>query len=157
MGCCNHIDIISSITDSKRGFCWVLVFNHVNNFCLLFGAYSTGKYNISTFAKFYERILKTLVKLNQGECFSSYYHSIVSARSFPLILLVVLNLVMDFTFVKGLENENVHLVVEKLASMTYVHSCLNFITGEDPYTDTSLSQVVNGLSYIFLKLVLNGS
>ena len=41
--------------------------------------------------------------------------------------------------------------------MTDIHSCLNFITGEDPDTDTSLSQVVNGLTYFFLKLVLNGS
>lgn len=57
MSCCNHIDIISSITDSKRGLRWVLVFNHVNNFCLLLGAYTTRKYNISTFAKFYELVL----------------------------------------------------------------------------------------------------
>ena len=78
-------------------------------------------------------------------------------RSLPLILPVILNLVMGLAFVEGLENEDVHLVVEELASMANIHRTLDLVTGEDPNTDASLAKVENGPANLFLELVLDGS
>ena len=60
----DHIDIISAISNGKRGFLWMSIFDHVNHFSFLFRAYTTGKNDICTFTKVDKTFLHLRVLLN---------------------------------------------------------------------------------------------
>ena len=51
VGRCDHIHIISSITDRKCCFVRVTSTHHPDDFSLLFGANATGENDIGTFAQ----------------------------------------------------------------------------------------------------------
>lgn len=54
MGLCDHIDVISTITDSKRYFRREPLSDKVNNICFLLGRNSTSQNNVNFIWSFQE-------------------------------------------------------------------------------------------------------
>jgi len=64
---------------------------------------------------------------------------------------------MYFAWSERAQDESVHLLFEKLASVTDIHRSLNLVASQYPDFDASLTDVVDCLGDIFLQLVLNRS
>ena len=53
------------------------------------------------------------------------------------------------------KNENIHLLVEQFARVPDVHGSLNLVAREDPYFNSSLPYVKDGLINLLLQFVLD--
>ena len=151
-----HVYIIGPITNGKGSFFWVPSTHHTNNLSFLLRADTASKNDVSTLAKVDEFLNEIIVLLNCMQRFAGHNYRIVSSLFCQaLVSKSFYNFNSDSLWLNFLKHKHVHCIVKKLARMTDIYCCFNFITGQHPELHSRFLDIIDSFTNLILQFVFN--
>ena len=108
----NHIHVIGAVTYCQSASMNELLSHECHDFGLLLRRHTTSNYYFRIISEHQKQILDLLLPCNFEECFSIDNNSRLLLECLLLIIQVVLNLLINLSGGRPIDNHLVHLVIQ---------------------------------------------